>query len=72
MKPIERLEISLSEQRLDVIRADGDRTRIVVSTALNGPGEKLDSECTPRGRHEVAEKIGANCAVNTVFVGRRR
>jgi len=42
-----------------------------VSTAVNGPGERLDSECTPRGRHSITEKTGAGCAVNTVFVGRR-
>ncbi|MFQ5660447.1 MAG: L,D-transpeptidase family protein [Gammaproteobacteria bacterium] len=41
-----------------------------VSTAKNGPGERLDSECTPRGRHTIAGKIGAGCKVNTVFVGR--
>ncbi len=30
----------------------------------------MDSECTPRGEHMIAEKIGANCLENTVFVGR--
>ena len=34
------------------------------------PGELNDSGCTPRGYHEIAEKIGAGCAVNTVFRGR--
>ncbi len=42
-----------------------------VSTAKNGAGERLDSECTPCGRHEISEKIGQDCAVNTIFVGRR-
>lgn len=49
-------------------------TRIIksypVSTARNGPGEMLDSECTPRGRHVVADKVGDGCEPNTVFVGR--
>ena len=31
----------------------------------------MGSECTPRGEHIIAEKIGAGAAVNTVFVGRR-
>ena len=42
-----------------------------VSTALNGPGETRDSGCTPRGKHIIRAKIGAGCAENTVFVGRR-
>ena len=42
-----------------------------ISTARNGPGEKLDSECTPRGKHQIAEKIGADAPENTVFVGRK-
>ena len=42
-----------------------------VSTAKNGPGEKNGSFCTPRGRHIVRAKIGAEMPVNTVFVRRR-
>lgn len=42
-----------------------------VSTGKNGIGETLDSGCTPRGRHSIAEMIGAGHAPNTVFVGRR-
>ena len=38
---------------------------------LGDAGEQQDSECTPRGRHEVTAKIGDACALNTVFVGRR-
>jgi hypothetical protein len=45
--------------------------RIAMSTAKNGVGELQGSYCTPRGRHIVRAKIGAGCAVNTVFVGRR-
>lgn len=42
-----------------------------VSTAKNGPGEQQDSECTPRGQHIIAEKIGTGCPVGTVFVSRQ-
>ena len=42
-----------------------------VSTAKNGAGEIMDSECTPRGEHIIAEKIGAGSEVNSVFVGRK-
>ena len=41
-----------------------------VSTARNGPGEQDGSECTPRGEHEIAEKIGAGADPGSVFVGR--
>ena len=46
-------------------------SRYPVSTARNGPGECLGSGCTPRGRHCIRLRIGANCPENTVFVGRR-
>jgi L,D-transpeptidase YbiS len=42
----------------------------LVSTAGNGAGELNGSECTPRGRHIIHEKIGDGCDANTVFVGR--
>jgi hypothetical protein len=45
--------------------------RYAVSTARRGVGERCGSYCTPRGKHIVRAKIGAGCAVNTVFVGRR-
>lgn len=65
------IDIDIGRQRLE-LRAGG---RVVfacpVSTAANGPGERVDSECTPRGEHLVAEKIGAGSAPGTVFVGRQ-
>ena len=42
-----------------------------VATAKNGPGEQFGSECTPRGKHIIRAKIGADAEENTVFVGRR-
>ena len=44
---------------------------VAVSTATNGVGEEMGSECTPRGRHIVRAKIGDGAPLNTVFVGRR-
>lgn len=41
-----------------------------ISTALNGVGEQANSECTPRGEHQIAKLIGKNEAADTVFVGR--
>lgn len=41
-----------------------------VSTAKNGTGQKEGSECTPLGRHRIAQKIGADMPEGAVFVGR--
>lgn len=71
MPRIERLEISLPAQVLRVWAEGGVLASYDVSTARNGAGERVNSECTPRGRHEVRECIGGECPVNTVFVGRR-
>lgn len=64
------IQITISTQRLTLF--DGDKTikQYFVSTARNGVGEKMDSECTPRGVHIISEKIGGECEPNSVFVGR--
>lgn len=67
-----KITISIPEQRLRLTDDSGEELKSYpVSTALNGPGEIRDSGCTPRGRHIIRAKIGAGCAENTVFVGRR-
>lgn len=65
------IEISLSQQRLWLKQAEEVLLDLPVSTAKNGAGEVFDSECTPRGLHEIHAKFGAGCQPNTVFVGRR-
>lgn len=65
------LEISIARQRLRLLEEGRVVREYPVSTARNGPGERMDSECTPRGAHVIAEKIGAGCPADTVFVGRR-
>jgi lipoprotein-anchoring transpeptidase ErfK/SrfK len=65
------IEISLSSRTLSLLSKDGVIKEYPVSTAKNGAGEIMDSECTPRGNHIIAEKIGAGCETNTVFVGRQ-
>ena len=42
-----------------------------ISSAKKGVGEQQGSEQTPRGRHIVRAKIGANLPINTVFKARR-
>lgn len=67
-----KLRISLPSQTLDLLDdADQSLRHWPVSTAANGSGERSGSYCTPRGRHVIRAKIGANAAENTVFVRRR-
>ena len=65
------IDISFPEQRLVLSDATGILMDVPVSTASNGPGEHMGSECTPRGRHIVRAKIGDGLSIGSVFVGRR-
>ena len=65
------IEVNLSRQTLKLLDGEKLLKQYQISTAKNGAGELMDSECTPRGRHIIAEKIGEQQAINTVFVGRR-
>ena len=70
-RPGDYLHIDLSRQRLRLWRDGELRAEYPVSTAGNGAGERMGSECTPRGWHRVRARIGADCPAGTVFVGRR-
>lgn len=63
--------IDLARQRLWLYSAGRPEYEYPVSTALNGAGELMGSEKTPRGLHRVRARIGADCEPGTVFVGRR-
>lgn len=68
---LDRIDISLSDQRL-VGYAEGQVVcRYAVSTALNGAGEAEGSGCTPRGRHRIRARIGEGLPCGAVFIGRR-
>ena len=67
----DRILVSLSMQRLFHYRGDRLLGEYPVSTAKNGAGEMLNSECTPRGEHRVRMIIGKGCPENAVFTGRR-
>ncbi len=69
--PADYLDISIAEQKLDLVKQGRIVTSYSVSTALNGPGEQMGSECTPTGWHQIRAKIGATQPLNSVFVGRR-
>jgi len=63
--------IDLGTQQLAFTDAHGATRSYAVSTSKHGAGERNGSLQTPRGRHRIRAKIGAECPVGTVFVGRR-
>lgn len=65
------VRISLASQRLLLASPSGGRRSWPVSTARKGPGERLGSEQTPRGRHVIRARIGAGLPAGAVLVGRR-
>jgi len=67
-----RIDINILRQELVFINEISmTKAAYRIATARKGAGELNGSNCTPRGRHIVRAKIGAGCAANTVFVGRR-
>ncbi len=70
MNQDKHIEINISKQTLRLSEGNDLIKQYTISTAKNGPGEQMDSECTPRGKHLIREKIGAGCEANTIFVGR--
>ena len=65
------IRVSLGDQRLELVRGDEVLESYPVSSAARGPGEQNGSQCTPRGEHEIHQKIGAGAPAGTAFVGRR-
>ena len=65
------IRVSIPGQRLELLVSGVVVASYPVSTARNGPGERRDSGCTPRGWHQVRARIGAGAPLNTVFVRRR-
>lgn len=64
------IQISISQQILTLFLSEQTHFIYSISTAKNGVGELENSGCTPRGKHRIAEKIGENMPINSVFVGR--
>ena len=65
------LGVSLTAQTLTLFRAGVAAKIYAVSTSKHGAGEVGGSFKTPRGRHVVRAKIGAEAPLNAVFRGRR-
>ncbi|RUR13196.1 L,D-transpeptidase [Legionella sp. km772] len=62
--------ISAAEQKLTAYEADQLSFTYLISTGKNGLGEKMNSECTPRGWHRIYSVIGLDNEINSVFVAR--
>ncbi len=71
MRPDIYLDISISDQRLAIMKQGVPVKTYPVSTARKGPGQLKGSECTPVGWHKIRAKIGADLPANSVLVGRR-
>jgi len=72
MTPPLKINISIGEQSLEVCSPQGKcLLRYSISSAANGVGQLMNSNCTPAGRHVIRAKIGDGEPVNTVFRGRR-
>ncbi len=69
--PQHYIYVSIADQQLSVIDKGKAVASYPVSTAKNGAGEKMGSECTPTGWHKIRVKIGNSQPLNAVFVGRR-
>jgi L,D-transpeptidase YbiS len=65
------LKINIATQILSVMDNNKIIKQYSISSGKNGVGETTGSGQTPRGWHIIRAKIGAECAPNTVFVGRR-
>ena len=68
---IDYLHISIAEQRLYAFAQQQLLRCYTISTATNGAGERNGSGCTPRGRHYIRAKIGADLPLYAVLRGRR-
>ena len=69
--PNRYIEVCVATQTLNLIENTTVLHSYSVSTAKNGLGERMGSECTPSGWHKIRAKIGAQQPINSVFVGRR-
>jgi len=68
---MKQILVSVAHQQL-ILQDDAALIKTyTIATAKNGVGENLGSECTPRGKHYIRAKIGADAVPGTVFIGRR-
>ena len=64
------LYVNIAEQTLTHFHNNSSKT-LVISTAVRGIGQKKDSKKTPLGLHRIADKIGENEPIGTIYKGRK-
>jgi len=64
------IRVSVPEQRLDLVTGDQTLVSYPISTSRFGLGPEADSMKTPLGKFRIAEKIGADVPLGTVFRSR--
>ena len=70
MTPL-KIVIRLDQQKLYLCRGDEVLQNYPISSSRFGTGSEPGSFKTPLGRFEIAEKIGGDQPLNTVFRGRQ-
>lgn len=65
------IHISISQQTLTLFKYHTALHTYPISSSINGTGNQENSGCTPLGAHRIKLKIGEDCPINSVFVGRR-
>ncbi len=69
---VSQIDVWTETQTLNALNPLGECIlEYLVSTAKNGCGELKNSECTPRGLHQIRAKIGAGEPLGSAFVSRR-
>ena len=64
------LYVNIAEQTLTHFHNNSSK-KLVISTAVRGIGQKKDSKGTPLGLHRIADKIGENEPIGTIYKGRK-
>ena len=65
------LVVECSRQRLTLLQAGRPIASWPVSTSRFGLGSRAGSNCTPLGKHRIAEKIGEDAPLGTIFRSRQ-
>jgi len=72
MHQINHITVNIDQQRLYCMDQNGKKIMdYPVSTSKFGTGNQNGSFKTPLGWHSIAQKIGKDCAINEVFIGRK-
>ncbi|MBA3660467.1 MAG: L,D-transpeptidase [Gammaproteobacteria bacterium] len=65
------VQVNIQTQQLHIVVDEQIIQTFIISTAKKGRGQINGSEQTPEGKHIIRAKIGNQCPLYTVFVGRR-